>query len=280
MKKAAILGGNKLAKYLSIELKKKKFKTYHLSRKDHYTLRYSKSIKVKNYKFKTIRKKLNLIKPELVFNLISFTGDNLIKSIKINTILPNDILKWSIENNIYLILIGSAAEYGLTKNKKILEDKKLNPNSVYGLSKSLQSLIVKSYLNLFKNKTLLFRIFNLSGDISNHNTVIGKVNNFILRNKKKKIKKILRLYDLSSKRDYIDTEDAAKIIIKMVTKNRVGIFNLGSGKATLIRKIVYSLMKKYKYLSFKELTNKFHKNETLYISASVKKLKRALNEKN
>ena len=66
----------------------------------------------------------------------------------------------------------------------------------------------------------------------------------------------------------------------MVTKNRVGIFNLGSGKATLIRKIVYSLMKKYKYLSFKELTNKFHKNETLYISASVKKLKRALNEKN
>ena len=278
MNKVVILGGNKLAEYLTIELAKKNFKIYHLTRNYSIKSTIAKSIKIKNYEFNTLRKKLNSIKPQLVINLISFTGDNVFKSIKINTTLPINLLKWSIENNVYLVLLGTAAEYGITRKKTCLENDNLKPSSIYGFSKSLQSLTIKKYYDLFQNKILLFRIFNLSGDILNQNNIIGKVNNFIKKNKNKK--KILKLGNLSSMRDYIDVKLAANIIVKLITKNKFGIFNLGSGKATLTRKMIYRLMSKYKNLSFKELNIKFHKNETLYICADLTKLKRAINEKN
>ena len=220
MKKVAILGGNKLAKYISIKLRKNKYKTYYLSRKYKINSSFNKTYKVRNYNFDILKKKLNSIKPKVIINLISFTGDDFLKSIKINTLLPIDILKWSIENKAYLVLIGTAAEYG-TSNKKIVSERdKLKPNSVYGYTKSLQSIIVNKYYSLFKNEILLLRIFNLSGDIINKDTIIGKVNNFILKNKNKKNKKILKLGDLSSKRDYIDVSRASNIAANLIFKKK------------------------------------------------------------
>ena len=199
---------------------------------------------------------------------------------KINAILPINLLKWSIENNIYLVLIGTAAEYGLVNKKRVSETNSLKPNSVYGFTKSLQSLAISKFHKLYKNRILLFRIFNLSGDISNQNTIIGKVNKFISKNKKTKKMKILKLADLSSMRDYIDVKKAANLMVRLIKKNKYGIFNLGSGKATLVRKMVSTLFLKYKNLSFVELNNKFHINETLYSTADIEKIKKALYEKN
>ena len=129
-------------------------------------------------------------------------------------------------------------------------------------------------------KILLFRIFNLSGDVSNQDTIIGKVNNFILNNKKSKQYKNINLGDLSSFRDYIDIKKAANIVVRMIVKNKYGIFNLGSGKITLVRKQIQMTLSKFKKLSFLEQRNKFHINENNYSCANIKKIKKALNEKN
>ena len=191
-----------------------------------------------------------------------------------------NLLKWSIEENVYLVLIGTAAEYGITNKKKISENHKLKPNSVYGFTKSLQSILTNKYYKLFNNKILLFRIFNLSGDVSNQDTIIGKVNNFILKNKKSKQYKNINLGDLSSFRDYIDIKKAANIVVRMIVKNKYGIFNLGSGKITLVRKQIQMTLTKFKKLSFLEQRNKFHINENNYSCANIKKIKKALNEEN
>ena len=280
MKKAAIIGGNKLAEYLSIELRKKNFSVFFFSRTQIRNKSFNKIIKIKNYNFKNLSKSLNLVKPDLVINLVSYTKINLIKSIKLNTVLPMNLLKWSIEENVYLVLIGTAAEYGITNKKKISENHKLKPNSVYGFTKSLQSILTNKYYKLFNNKILLFRIFNLSGDVSNQDTIIGKVNNFILNNKKSKQYKNINLGDLSSFRDYIDIKKAANIVVRMIVKNKYGIFNLGSGKITLVRKQIQMTLSKFKKLSFLEQRNKFHINENNYSCANIKKIKKALNEKN
>ncbi len=278
MKIAAIIGGNKLAEYLSIELRGKKYKVYLLSRKIKKNNSFDKVFKIKNYNFKNLQKSFNLIKPDLIINLVSYTESNLLKSMIINTILPINLLKWTIKKNIYLVLIGTAAEYGLSNNKKISEKTSLRPISVYGFTKSLQSLIINKFYKLYNNKILLFRIFNLSGDVLNQKTIIGKVNNFIEKHKNTKKTKILKLGDLSSMRDYLDIKKAANQMVKLINKNKYGIFNLASGKATLVRKMVTTSLKKFKNLSFVELNNKFHINETLYSSANIKKIRKALYE--
>lgn len=276
MKIAAIIGGNKLAEYLSIELKNKRYKVYHLSRQLNKNKHFNKTVKIKSYNFRNLKKNLETVRPELIINLVSYTKKNFITSMKINAVLPINLLKWSIENNIYLVLIGTAAEYGFVNKKKLSETNSLKPNSVYGFTKSLQSLVISKFYKLYKNRFLLFRIFNLSGDISNQNTMIGKVNNFIKKNEKTKKMKILELGDLSSTRDFIDIEKAANLMVRLIIKNKYGIFNLGTGKATLVRKMVSRLFVKYKKLSFVELNNKFHINEILYSSANIKKIKKNL----
>ena len=143
----------------------------------------------------------------------------------------------------------------------------------------MQSFIVNKYYKLYKNKILLFRVFNLCGDILNKDTIIGKVNNFIIKNKKTKTNKILHLGNLSSFRDYIDVKDAANLMVRLIIKNKYGIFNLGSGNAVSIRKIISKSFIKFKKLSFVELKNKFHINENLYSCANIKKIKKALYEK-
>jgi nucleoside-diphosphate-sugar epimerase len=278
--RAVILGGNNFANYLSIELEKFKFETYHLSRKFKKKLPFKKNIKLINYEFNNFEKKLNEIDPKIIINLISYTGNDLKKAIKINSILPSKIIKYSIKKKISLILIGSSSEYGSTKKKKIPETNILKPISVYGYSKSLQSKRVKK-INIKQRKNiLLFRVFNLSGNISDKNTLMGKVNNFISRNNKNKKKKILNLGNLSSFRDFIDIVKASKIIVKLIVKKKYGIFNLGSGKSILVRKMIKKLFKKHKNLSFNELVNKMNKNKLQYSCADLNKLNKALNEKN
>ena len=54
MKKAAIIGGNKLAEYLSIELRKKNFSVFFFSRAQIRNKSVNKIIKIKNYNFKNL----------------------------------------------------------------------------------------------------------------------------------------------------------------------------------------------------------------------------------
>lgn len=279
MKKAVILGGNNLSKYLSKELKKKNYKIFHLIRNEISSNQLSNTVIIKSFNLKSIENKLNSIRPDLIINLINTRDKNLAKCIKINTVIPINIISWVIKNNSFLVLIGSSSEYGNdSKKKKMTENFCLIPDNSYGFSKYILSSVVHSYNKIFHNKILHFRIFNISGDILNRDTLVGKVNYFINKNKNKN--KTLHLGNLSSYRDYIDIKVVAKIVVKMINKKEGGVFNLGSGKPILVRKLIQKMFNKYKNLSFTELNNKFHNNETQYIYADLKKLKKILNEKN
>ena len=115
MESVVIIGGNSLAFEL-IKILKKKYRVYYLVRKKK---KIKHSQKVIKFNEKEIIKNLNEIKPIILINLLSTLSSNVSLSFKINVKLPMQLLNWTKLNpKAKLILIGSAAEYGLSKKKK------------------------------------------------------------------------------------------------------------------------------------------------------------------
>lgn len=273
MESVVIIGGNSLALELIKNYRKKKFKIYYLVRKKKKNISNQFLI---NLRKKNIINFLNLKKPKVIINLVSSYSNNPSISFKANVNLPIWLLDWTTSNRkCRLVLIGSAAEYGKIKKKQVNESTKLNPISVYGISKSIQSIVAKYYYDNYKTNFLLLRLFNLKGKIFNKNLLVGKINNFFKNHKSKKT--VLQLGNLSNYRDYIDEKLVAKYIVKLVKKSPDGeIINVGSGKPILVRNLVKDYFAKYKNFKYKENINKNKTSDPKYIFANIKKLNKII----
>ena len=93
MKIAAIIGGNKLAEYLSIELKNKRYKVYHLSRQLNKNKHFNKTVKIKSYNFRNLKKNLETVRPELIINLVSYTKKKLYYKYENQCCITNQFIK-------------------------------------------------------------------------------------------------------------------------------------------------------------------------------------------
>lgn len=270
-KSIVIIGGNDLAFEIS-ELYKKNFHVYYLTRKIKKNLKIKNQIKI-NYNNDDIIGYLKKIKPIFVFNFLSVVSDDLEENFKINIDIPIKLLNWVNENNSSrLILTGTSSEYGYKRHKIVSEKSNLSPVNLYGLSKAIQSYLAHFYFKNFKSNFIIIRIFNLKGSIYNKNLLIGKVNNFIKKNFKKK--KILKLGNLSSYRDYIDINYAAKLIFTLSFKSPKGrIINLGTGRPTLVRKLVDSIFVNYPKLRYIENKKKINVFEPKVLIANTKSLR-------
>ena len=166
------------------------------------------------------------------------------------------------------------------KKKKIHEKTLLKPKSVYGFSKSLQSIYAQYHYLTYGTNFILLRLFNLKGKIFNNKLLIGKINNFIQINKSKK--SVLHLGDLSSYRDYIDVATVARYICRLTKISLKGeVINIGSGFPILVRDLVNEYFMEHKKLRYREISGKKNLSDPKYIIADVKKLKKILkNEKN
>lgn len=273
-KSIVIIGGNDLA-FEIFKLYKKNFYVYYLTRKIKKNLKIKNQIKIK-YNGGEIIGYLQNIKPLFVFNFLSAVSENLEDNYKINIDIPIKLLNWiNKNNNSRLILIGTSAEYGYKRHRVVSEKSNLSPVNLYGLSKAIQSYLADLYFKNFKSNFIIIRIFNLKGNIYNKNILIGKINNFVKKNYKKK--KILKLGNLGSYRDYIDIGYAAKLIFTLSFKSPKGrIINLGTGRSTLVRKLVDSIFVNYPKLRYIENINKKNIFEPKALIANTKSLKNIL----
>jgi len=147
------------------------------------------------------------------------------------------------KKHIRVLIIGSAAEYGMVKSddNPILEEQLLNPVSVYGITKSWQSLLMGMYVNSGVD-VVCARIFNLYGEgISNH-LFVGYLNNQIeevLSGKQSKIE----VGNLSNVRDYISVTEAAQKIINIIFYGKAGnVYNVASGIPIVMRDFAINLL--------------------------------------
>jgi len=189
------------------------------------------------------------IKPEIIFNLASILQGNINDLISVNLTPSIKIIETvkEIGLNTRIILIGSAAEYGINiANNKIpfSETSELNPVTPYGLSKALQSNLLHYYKHIGLD-LIYMRVFNLYGEGISENLFDGalrkKINLFI----NKKINYI-EVENLNNYRDFISTKKASEMIFQLAIYGKSGeIYNVGSGYARSLKDHLLNVLNEF-----------------------------------
>ena len=194
-------------------------------------------------------------------------SNNFIKSNILGTL---NIVKWAEENPPKEIIFSSSMTiYGENK-KNAKENDMLNPISNYGIGKYFSERKLLT-LKKFKIKIIILRFFNLYGpgqDFNNQNQGMFSIFLNQILNKKKIVVK----GSLDRFRDFIYIDDAVKAC-KLKFNTKENIFNVGSGKATSVRKLLYKLLSTSK-IKKKIIVFANQKNDTFGTSANIKKIKK------
>ncbi|MFH1521626.1 MAG: DegT/DnrJ/EryC1/StrS family aminotransferase [archaeon] len=135
------------------------------------------------------------------------------------------------------LFYASTSHIYKSKDTPISEEDKIEPISIYGKTKyEAEEIINQEYEN-----SCIGRIFSVY-----HNTQKPSFlyPNVLSRIKNEDLDKPFELFGANSIRDFLDAEVVADIIIKLMDKKTRGIYNIGSGKGTLIKDFVQKLTDK------------------------------------
>ena len=174
----------------------------------------------------------------------------------VDEILKSNKIKW-------LFFSSSSHVYGFS-NKQISEKKKTNPISKYGLTKLKAEKYIQKKLSK-KVPYCIGRIFSFSHKNQSDEFVIPSIIKKI-KNKKN----TCEFNNTNHYRDFLDTKDISSAIMTLYKSKSVGIFNIGSGKKTLITNIIYLISKKLKK---KCVIKNNIKNNTCLV-ADIRKIKK------
>ena len=260
MTKIGITGGKGLIGSLLVKkLKKKKIK---------YSL-FNENISDK----KSIRKWLKFNKKIIyIFHFAAISSEkkckkNIQKAINVNIIgtqnLLNEIKK--SKRKIWLFFASSSHVYSHS-DKNISENFKKKPQSFYGKTKLLAE---KKIIN---NKSKFFsffiaRIFSIYHKDQKKPFLYPSIKKRIEFNKKSKI----FIKNANCIRDFLNAEKLINIIYRIYKKKLTGVYNIGSGKGTAVKKFLEKELKLKKRI----ITN----NHVNRIVCNNYKLKYKLNEK-
>ena len=190
--------------------------------------------------FKETFNLITKIRPNQIYHLAGSCTNIYKNDYDSNVLTSKNILDsiLKIDTKIRILLIGSAAEYGKTQSGHISERTLLSPISIYGLTKSFQTQLMKYYYNNYKLNLVMARPFNLYGKAAPVHLLIGNLFYQISQYKLGKINKII-LGNLMAERDYIDIKDAVKDYVLIMEKGVTNqIYNIGTGNAIKVRDLV------------------------------------------
>lgn len=232
-------GGSYLAEYiLKRSPKTKIFGFYRSTGYSTYLKKNYKSkisitkIDLKN--FKNLKKKLNIIKPDVVFHLASNADvrNSFFEALKFsennNMITVNLLEALRRINSKAIIVICSTSEvYGNVekKNMPIKETQQIAPINPYAVTKVFQDLMSQVYEKTFGLNVIITRMFSYMNARRN-NLFQTAFANQISAIEKGKLK-YLRHGNLKSIRTIIDTEDAMEAYWLAAKKGKIGeIYNI------------------------------------------------------
>jgi UDP-glucose 4-epimerase len=230
---------------------------------------------------------LNVVKQlvkdvDAVFNLAAIASVQ--RSVE-NPLLVNDVnlegtlnlLKASVDSNVKrFIQISSAAVYGDTVKLPVQEDSNPKPLSPYAVSKLATENYAKVFNQIYGLETVCLRYFNIYGPRQANNEYSGAITIFVndlLENQPPKI-----FGDGKQTRDFVFVEDAVSATMLALTENNaVGkIFNIASGKATTINKIVQILQKLMCKPNLKPIHEEPREGDIRHSYASIEKARTLL----
>ncbi len=158
------------------------------------------------------------------------------------------LLEWAHARGIPRFLYSSSmAVYGLTEEMPVREDMSFTPHSFYGINK----LASEHYLAHFQHlgmSTTAFRMFNVYGPGQNlANMKQGMVSiylAYLLKNERLVVRGSPERF-----RDFVYVGDVAAAWVTALTSPAADgrVYNVGSGKATLVRELIADLMRAFGY---------------------------------
>ena len=195
---------------------------------------------------KQIFKILANIDPHFIIHLAANYSDVFDEAYQVNVQSTKHILEYIKDHNksTKLLIIGSAAEYGMVHyhENPISEKQRLNPFSVYGVTKAWQTLLMGMYVNSGIN-VVCARIFNLYGDDLDGRLFVGFLNRQIIRILSGESDKI-DVGNLSHVRDYISVSKAAQQIVAVLLYGEPGeIYHIASGVPVVLRDFAINLLR-------------------------------------
>lgn len=201
---------------------------------------------------------------------------NLKKALSVNLKCLEEIFFLSKKYGIKKIIhTGTNQEYG-NYNKKINENFEKLPNTLYGLSKLIQSNHCEHLAIYFKVPCVSLKVFNVFGKLDNPKKVTSVVLKNIINNR------VTKLSSCSQIRDFIYIDDLCKCFESiMLIKNKLFYeeFNICSSINITLKNFLLKICKlsnkNKKLLNFGKL--KIRKGENQLNLGSNSKLKRKIN---
>jgi GDP-4-dehydro-6-deoxy-D-mannose reductase len=219
---------------------------------------------------------LSELRPNYIVNLAGVVATSNFEVLtQLNFVLSLNLLSACIDCKTPLekiLLIGSAAEYGVCSKLPVLETHPLNPVNPYGLTKVMQTKMADYFYRTYNLPVCLVRPFNLIGPGMNKNLVVPS---FCARIEKAKPEDHIEVGDLSATRDFVDIEDACAAYMAVLLNGTPGkTYNVCSGQSTSIKTIVDYLIKiSGKKLSYRESSELKQRSEAKDIYGSYSLLK-------
>jgi nucleoside-diphosphate-sugar epimerase len=204
--------------------------------------KYKKNYKI--LKFKSDINNINKLKAFINKNKVSifirFAGlsrssceKNQKKCFRTNYEANRKIVNFIKTKKIKFIFLSSSHVYK-SINKKINENFEKKPSNIYGKYKLKSENYIRKHLKDF----LILRVFNIYGP--------NQPKGYFFSDIKEKIKNKQKIFINNSFRDFVHVNEVSRFIDFSLKKDLKGIFNLGSGKAYSLEKVIKMISNKLK----------------------------------
>ena len=173
------------------------------------------------------------------------------------------------------IYASTVAIYGNKKKEVIDENTKIDPDSIYGVSKYAGELFVKQVLKNTSTKIIIFRLFNTYGPGENLRNqkkgMISIYSSYFWKNQPVLVKGSLKRY-----RDFVFIEDCVEILAKTlkIKISNFEILNLSFGDNYTVKDVIKLIAKSFGKKKYKYKITKGTPGDSFGFNASGKKLKK------
>lgn len=139
----------------------------------------------------------------------------------------------------FVAVAGTSAEYGLSSGYLAEDDPNLKPNTLYGVCKDATRRVVSSVCDLHSTRLVWTRIFIPYGPEEDPRRLIPSLHR-VFQHKQNPFG-----VNAASYRDFIHVKDVASAYLELIRSEAGGVFNISSGRSTLIADIVRSIAALY-----------------------------------
>lgn len=182
------------------------------------------------------------------------------------------------ERPMKVILIGSSEEYGHAANipEPVDESTVCDPASIYAITKNTQNMLGRLYARSYSMDIISVRAFNHIGSGQLPQFVVSDFCKQAAEIEKNLREPVIRVGNLSAKRDFTDVRDIVGAYGAIAEKGRSGeTYNVGSGKVVEIGVVLDKICAlSSKKIIVEKDPERFRPVDVPFIEADISKLKK------